>query len=137
MRWAAISSAPRAWGVLWATLGALPPPPPPRARAPARVITHRYTALAALSGPVLLPDLAEKGLRWQLFANAGSLVDGHGASGLGTIRRLLADTRASVGIGLVWAPPGFARIELNHTWVARKLDGDLDRRIQVGLSIGN
>ena len=84
---------------------------------------------------MLLPDLAERGLRWQLFANAGSLVGGD-VSPRGALRRLIGDTRVSVGVGLVYAPPGFARIELNHSWVARKLPGDVERRLQVGFSVG-
>mmetsp|Transcript_11945 Transcript_11945/g.20313 ORF Transcript_11945/g.20313 Transcript_11945/m.20313 type:complete len:458 (+) Transcript_11945:92-1465(+) len=86
-------------------------------------------AAAALSVPVPARPLAAYGLRAQAFVNAGTL-ETWGTPLPAMARR----ARVSAGVGLV-LPTVFGRIEIDYSWILKKLQNDKTRNFQIGIGI--
>ncbi|KAJ1453597.1 surface antigen-domain-containing protein [Pelagophyceae sp. CCMP2097] len=101
-------------------------PQPARRAAGAAAV---YSLTAMLTAPAPNAFLAEAGVRPQLWAQVGGLVDAWSKNALA------ASPRCAVGCGIAWAPSNLARVEVNYAWVLRcDRVCDSTNNFQLGIS---
>jgi len=89
----------------------------------------KYTLLAKLVAPLPIPVLNATGFKFQAFANAGNLL-----SWTSRTRAFLAESRLSLGVGVLLSLGGMARLEANYAVPVRKNPSDVEQRWQIGLA---